>query len=100
MKLNVLFLSTAEDYISALSDSEQGKIAAQIETMRSGYFTTVNTKKLKGSIREMIIDCHRLIYFIDGNSIYFVSGFRKKSQKTPKKEIEFAEKIYKMTRRK
>ncbi len=35
------------------------------------------------------------MFFVDKNTIYLISGFVKKSQKTPKKEIDAAYKIYK-----
>lgn len=94
-QLNILFLSPAKDYIATLSASEQGTISADIKIMEIGDFDSVNTKQLRGPIRELIIDYHRLIYFGIGNTLYFISGFRKKSRKTPQKEIIYAEKIYK-----
>ena len=93
-----LFLSPAKEYIDGLLPSDQGTIAANIEVMREGDFESVNTKQLKGQVRELIVGNHRLTYFGISNILYFVRGFRKKSRKTPLKEIEYAEKIYKATK--
>ncbi len=95
-RINAQFLSPAKDYIATLSESDQGIIAADIDMMRSGDFELVNTKQLRGPIRELIAGHHRLTYFSIGDQLYFVRGFRKKSRKTPKKEIDYAEKIYNM----
>ena len=95
-RISAQFLSPAKDYIATLPESDQGIIAADIDAMRSGDFESVSTKQLRGPIRELIVGYHRLTYFNIKDQLYFVRGFRKKSRKTPKKEIDYAEKIYKM----
>ena len=99
-RIDAQFLGPANDYIAILSASDQGLIAADIDAMMSGDFESVSTKQLRGSIRELIVGHHRLTYFSVGNQLYFVRGFRKKSRKTPKKEIDYAEKIYKIVKQK
>lgn len=94
MHLNVRILGPAKEYIESLEGSEQGTIRADIETMQSGDFNSVHTKHLRNRIRELIVGGHRITYFQTDNKLYFVRGFRKKSAKTPRKEIEYAEKIY------
>ena len=66
--------------------------------MRSGDFESVRTKQLRGSVRELIVGHHRLTYFQLDSVLYFVRGFQKKTAKTPKSEINYAEKVYKMMR--
>ena len=90
------FLDQVDEYIKGLPVPEQGLIAAHITELELGNFQSVLTKKLRGPIRELIVRHHRLIYFTVGKKLYFASGFRKKSRKTPKKEIDYAEKIYTM----
>lgn len=92
----VQFLSPAEKYIGNISETDQAALAAHIEYMRSGDFETVHTKRLRGVVRELIIGYHRLTYFQLGSTLYFVRGFRKKTAKTPKSEIDYAEKVYKI----
>ena len=96
----VQILSPAKEYIDALSPAEQGSIAADIDTMRRGDFTSVYTKKLKEKIRELIVGNHRITYFQLRPLLCFVRGFRKVTGKTPPKEIEYAEKTYKTIREK
>lgn len=98
--LKLLILNKTEDYIKSLSVSEQIKITSDFRKMSDGDLEIVSTKQLKGSIRELIVGNHRLIYFIDNGVLYFVDAFRKRSQKTPKNKIENAIKIYKIIKKK
>jgi phage-related protein len=93
-RFGVLILESAQAYIDSLSESEQGAIRADINAMELGSFDSVYTKILKGKIRELIVGRHRISYFTIGSMLYFVRGFPKKSAKTPKKEIEYAEQVY------
>ncbi len=89
-------LHPAATYIQIQSNEEQGSIRAHIATLEAGDFVSVRTKQLRGPIRELIIRHHRLTYFHFGGGLYLVRGFRKRSAKTPVKEIEYAEKVYKI----
>ena len=91
-----LILQAAQQYIDSSAKSEQGAIQADINAMERGNFDSVYTKTLKGKIRELIVGRHRITYFTIGTMMYFVRGFRKKSAKTPKAEIECAEHVYKL----
>ena len=84
------FLTHVSEYIAGLDDATQGKIAANLEVMRTGDLITPHTKQLQGHLHELIIGNHRLIYFVIKSAVYFVCGFRKKTRKTPKREIEYA----------
>ena|SRR3989338_6649836 len=92
----VQFLSFATEYIGSIPITDQATIAAHVECMRSGDFESVRTKQLRGPIRELVVGHHRLTYFEFGASLYFVKGFRKKTAKAPKSEIDYAEKVYKI----
>jgi len=92
----VQFLNYATEYIGSVSETDQAIIAAHVECMRSGDFESVRTKQLRGPIRELIVGHHRLTYFEFGSGLYFVRGFRKKTAKAPKSEIDYAEKVYKI----
>jgi phage-related protein len=91
---HIRFLESAQDYIAQLSVSEKSRIDAHTESIRRGEERRVNTKQLRGPIRELIVGNHRITYFTLDTSIYFVSAFRKKSRKTPRQEIEYVEKVY------
>lgn len=64
--------------------------------MEQGAFHSVYIKTLRGPIKELIVKQYRMLFFTLGYTIYFVRVFRKKSKKTPRKEIEYAERIYKL----
>src|SRR3989338_6260517 len=93
-RFTVFILESARKYIDNLSKSEQGAIKADMDAMKFGNFDSVYTKTLNGKIRELIVGRHRVSYFIIRNALYFVRGYPKKSAKTPKKEIEYAEQVY------
>ena len=92
----VQFLSFAMEYIGSIPETDRATIAAHVECMRSGDFDSVRTKQLRGPIRELIVGHHRLTYFEFESVLYFVRGFRKKTAKAPKSEIDYAEKVYKI----
>jgi len=89
------FLSKAKEFIQNLGAGDQIKIAAAVKTLEEGDFRSVQIKTLKRHIQELIIKSHRLVFFIGKNHvIYFVDGFIKKTQKTPRNIIENAEDIF------
>lgn len=93
-----LFFEDAEDFIESLSDKDKAKILAEIKMLET-HFDLVYTKPLRGSIRELLVRHYRLLFFIHNQTIYFTHGFVKKSQKTPVREIEKAELIYKQLKK-
>lgn len=94
----VQFLSHAKEYIGSVPVTDHATIAAHVECMRTGDFESVRTKQLRGPVRELIVGHHRVTYFEFGSDLYFVRGFRKKTAKAPKSEIDYAEKVYKTVR--
>ena len=89
------FLTHAKKYLDSIPDVDRGAIGRDIGAIVAGELAFVTTKQLKGPVRELRVGHHRVTYFTIGTNIYFVRGFRKKSAKTPKNEILYAEKIYK-----
>lgn len=88
------FLERVSDFIGALVNKDKAKVLARIAMMKT-HFDSVETKMLKAPIKELKVSNYRLIFFIEGSDIYFIHGFVKKTQKTPKQEITYAEKVYK-----
>lgn len=105
MGKTVTFYKTAEgkcpirDFLNSLPDKAAKKVTwvlkllEDLEVIPSSYF-----KKLTGT--EDIWECriafgsnaYRIFCFFEGNSVIVLThGFMKKSQKTPKTEIERAE---------
>ena len=85
-------------FIKSLDDKMRAKILKYIEYLRleAGYLNEPLSKHISGKIRELRVDFwnhrHRFFYFcaIEKN-IIILSGFIKKTSKTPQKEIEKAE---------
>lgn len=92
--LQLFFLSGAKKYLLGIPDADQAAIDRDTVALARGERDAVHTRQLRGPIRELIKGHHRLIYFQIGSTIFFVRGFRKKSQKIPRREIEYAETMY------
>jgi len=88
------FLGGAECFIKTLPHDAPAKIMATIKMM-SMDMSVVNIRKLGRAIHELKINKYRILFFIDHDTICFVSGFIKKSAKTPVREIRNAETIFK-----
>lgn len=82
-------------FIQKLSFADQAKVAANISSMREGDFASVRIKQLDGPIYELIVRQYRFIFFRKEAMVYFVGAFRKKSAKTPMREIHHARSIFK-----
>jgi len=91
--LQTVVLAGAKRYIAKISEADRGAISRGIEVLIGSNLEEAHTKQLRGPIRELITGHHRLTYFRINSTIYFVRGFRKKSTKTPKNEVEYAEHI-------
>ncbi len=89
-------LDSVNEFLRELSRVERGKIFSDIETMRTGDWSSLYVKTLKGPLRELIVKQYRIIFFINENVLYFIRAFQKKTAKTPPQEIERAEQIYKL----
>ena len=96
-KYYILYFDAVTDFLKELPSSDEAKIRANIDRMRKGDFNSTYTKKLKGPIKELIVKEYRVLFFIHENVIHFIRGFRKKSAKTPREEIDYAEQVYKRT---
>lgn len=73
------------------------QLIATIERVPNKYFDHITNSSGLYEIRvEVGTDIYRIFSFFDkGNLIILVNGFQKKTQKTPKSEIELAEKLKK-----
>lgn len=93
MDLQVHILDPVTEYLANIDKRGRGRIYSDIQSLRRGNFAAVRTKQLKAEIRELIRGRHRITYFKIGTTLYFVRGFTKKTAKTPKNEIAYAEQI-------
>jgi len=92
----VIILTEVEIFREGLSEKDRAKINASIVAMRFGEYESIYVKPLKGALKELIIKKFRFVFFINKDIIYFIGAFIKKTNKTPKIEIEKALKIYKI----
>jgi len=92
-QLQTIVLRGVKSYIAEISEADRGRIYRNIEALALGNLEGLRTKQLRGPIHELIRGNHRLTYFKLNDRLYLVRGFRKKSAKTPKQEIEYAEDI-------
>jgi phage-related protein len=89
-------LDGVRKYLTSLSEKEQAVFRSAMDSLGNYGEGLVRTKQLRGPVRELIIAHHRVTYFRVGGILYFVRGFRKKSRKTPRQEIEYAERTYRL----
>ncbi|MDE6271020.1 MAG: type II toxin-antitoxin system RelE/ParE family toxin [Muribaculaceae bacterium] len=98
MKINVLFMEPAREFINSLPEKAKKKVAYNINRVSNGEMDNELFKKLGDTeiweFRTLFNNIkYRLLAFWDTeqNSIVVATnGFIKKSQKTPQKEIERA----------
>ena len=91
------------DFFKTLKPDVQKKInwtlqlIATIDRVPKKYFDHITNSTGIFEIRvEIGTDIYRVFSFFDkGNLIILINGFQKKTQKTPKSEIELAEKLKK-----
>ena len=93
-KLAAIFLNTAEKLFDALPDDEVIDISGAIDSLKVGDFESVETKTLRGPIKELKVRQYRFLFCVENSVIYFLRGFVKKSEKIPRNEIELAQKMH------
>src|SRR3989338_4658598 len=94
-RYTALFLDDVKKMLNSMPEADRAKATAAITAMKEGHFELVETKILRTPIRELKIKKYRFVFFIQQEFLYFIHTFIKQSARTPKKEIEYAEKIYK-----
>jgi len=89
----------AREYINSISGVDAGAVKRDVEAILANDLKVISTKQLRGRIRELIVGHHRFTYFKIETTVFFVRGFRKKSAKTPRNEIDYAEKMYRLLKK-
>lgn len=87
-------LSGVTEFIDGLSNHDAAKILVSLKFVDMGRTEGLQIKKLRGKIYELVVNQYRIIFFRISVTRYVVDAFRKKTQKTPKRIIERAEKLY------
>ena len=83
--------------IDDFGENDSIKVFKVIELLKTYGHSVLEThiKHIDGKIWEIKIDRYRVLYFLYENQHYIlIRAFMKKAQKTPKNEIELAEKRY------
>ncbi|MDO8564436.1 MAG: type II toxin-antitoxin system RelE/ParE family toxin [bacterium] len=95
-KYQLVLYDPVIEFLRELPPKDRSKIDATVQVMLGGDLHSPRIKTLRGQIKELIVKEYRVTFFIHGQIIYFIRAFRKKSAKTPRREIEYAEQIYKL----
>lgn len=89
--------SPVTEFLSSLDNKTQARFIASIELLRQRNVQAREplVHHLEGKLWELreqsSTNIYRLLYFFfTGRRIIFVHGFQKKTQKTPRREIELA----------
>lgn len=99
MSIRVAYFETARgdqpvrDYIGALPDQERSKVKALIDYLSEKVvLNEPHAKKLSGyaGLYELRPGSHRIFYCYHEGMIVLLHAFRKKSDKTPQREIDTA----------
>lgn len=101
-KINVVFYQTSSgnepvrEWLKSLSSEDRQNIGSDIKTVEYGWPIGMPVSRSLGSklyeVRSSISDKRiaRVIFTIIGNYMVLLNGFVKKTQQTPKAEIDLA----------
>ena len=101
--LPILFYETSSGrkpvmtFLESLSPADRKEVMADIVTLRSSYPSAPPlVKKIEPGLWELRSRMQdgicRIFFTVDEGMIILIHGFRKKSQKTPKEELDTARK--------
>lgn len=93
--MRIYIFKDVDDFIKSLPNTISSKILAHLKALELGYTESTVIKKLRGKIKELVVNDCRVVFFQIRDMTYVVDIFRKKSKKTPKEIISKAEKMYK-----
>ncbi|MEK7609951.1 MAG: type II toxin-antitoxin system RelE/ParE family toxin [Patescibacteria group bacterium] len=94
--LNISWFERVTEFINSLPEAERLKIGKVVEAIQAGEFESLHIKTIKGPIKELIVHKTRILFCIEKSTLYYLNAFTKKSAKTPRSEIRFAEYIYRL----
>lgn len=92
--MNLQILDNVTDFLESLSEDDAAKIFAHLKSLEANQTEGLTIKPLKGKIKELVVRQYRIIFFRIGEKGYAVDAFKKQSQKTPRRIIGRAERIY------
>jgi len=83
-----------EEFIGALSESERAVVKAKLVYLqeRGNQLREPFTKSMGSGLYELRVHAYRIFFcFRPGNRIVLLHAFRKKSQATPRRELDVAQ---------
>lgn len=92
--MKILVDERAQSFIESLEATNKAKVVRYLELVRDYGFSLSSQfiKKLSPSVWELRPGNVRLLFGrLDGERVVVVHGFKKQSQKTPRKELSVAE---------
>jgi len=91
-KLQAIFLGTAEELYESLPDDEVVDITGGSRILENRRFWISRDKDTQRFDNELKVRRYTISICVEDSIIYFLRGFIKKNLKTPRNEIEMAEK--------
>lgn len=89
----LILLEEVREFLQNIDAQDGAKIYFQIRSMEFGDFAGLFIKTIRSPLKELKVGRYRILFFIHKDTIYIISAFVKKSQKTPWKEVFKAQKI-------
>ena len=85
-----------KEFLKSLSGKTIGKVAQNLDLLKfhGPFLGMPYSRKITKEIRELRIreqEETRILYTLVRNDVYLLHAFKKKTEKTPKKEIKIAE---------
>ncbi len=99
--MKAFYLPKTTKFIESLSNDLIDKIISLVDVLKEnkGLLGNIDSKSLGRGLFELRIVGPvniRIFYCFHGDTVYLLHGIIKKTQKIPKKEIEFARKMKKV----
>ena len=90
--MNLIVDKRVDQFVDTLTDLDQGRITGYLDLFKQYKFTLPSKylKKLDKNLWELRPGNIRLLLGKVGSQLIVVNCFRKKSQKTPKRELKTA----------
>ncbi|MFH0804478.1 MAG: type II toxin-antitoxin system RelE/ParE family toxin [Candidatus Zambryskibacteria bacterium] len=96
--MKAFYLPKVTKFIESLGNDLTGKIVSLVDVLKekNGLLSTLDSKSLGRGLFELRLASSvniRIFFCFHRDTIYLLHGIIKKTQKTPKREIEFARKM-------
>ena len=93
----IIDLDTNTELVSF--DSPSGGFSDSYTDTKTSSFVITSPRRFRAELRDTKIIDNKLLYCIEEGTMYLLHGFIKKSQETPKKDIDIARDRQKVIRR-